>query len=281
MIRDILKKFNIDSFAFIPATLCRAANERLFGAVPENASVVFMVIPYFCGNAGKMLSAYGAVYDYHGFARELFFDLEAYVKEKYPKKIAKGYADHSPYLECEGAARAGLGVMGKNSLLITEKYSSYVFIAELVTTLSADELKAEGIPAGDGILRHCEDCGACTNACPSGCAGGASRDLCISHLTQKKGSLTPDEIALIKRGGSIWGCDICQYICPHTKAALKNGTLKTSIPYFTDSYLGDSPIEKIENMDDNTFSLYPFAWRKRPTIERNIAIFKEIQRDNI
>ena len=72
MIRDILEKFNIWLYAFIPASLCRAANERLFGAVPENANVIFTVIPYYCGDADKKLSAYGAVYDYHGFARKLF-----------------------------------------------------------------------------------------------------------------------------------------------------------------------------------------------------------------
>lgn len=275
MIRDILEKFNIGLYAFIPASLCRAANERLFGAVPENAHVIFTVIPYYCGDADKKLSAYGAVYDYHGFARKLFAALEAYMNEKYPESFARGFADHSPYLECEGAARAGLGIIGKNSLLITEKYSSYVFIAELVTTLSKEELTAEGIPEGDGILRTCEDCGACVRSCPSGCAGEGGRDLCISHLTQKKGELSKEETDLIKKGGSIWGCDACQSACPHTKKALKNGTLKTDIPYFTDSYLGDSPVEKIEKMDDKTFSLYPFAWRKRPTIERNIKILKE------
>ncbi len=279
MIRDILLKFNIDTAAFVPASLCRAANERLFLAVPENANVVFMIFPYFCGDADKKLSAYGAVYDYHGFAKEVFSSLEAYINEKYPHRFAKGYADHSPYLECEGAARAGLGTIGKNSLLITEKYSSYVFIAELVTTLSADELAREGIPAGSGELTHCEDCGACIAACPSGCAGSEGRDLCISHLTQKKGELSEEEKALIIKGGSIWGCDICQAVCPHTKKAINKGTLKTPIPYFKDSYLGDSPIEKIEQMDDKTFSLYPFAWRKRPTIERNITLLKELQND--
>ncbi len=279
MIRDILTNFNIDSFAFVPASLCTAANERLFSAVPENANVIFMLFPYFCGDADKKLSAYGAVYDYHGFAKEVFSSLESYMSEKYPECFAKGYADHSPYLECRGAALAGLGIIGKNSLLITEKYSSYVFIAELVTTLSAEKLISEGIPMGSGEILSCEGCDACIRACPTGCAGSNNRDFCISHLTQKKGELSDSEIALIKKGGSIWGCDICQSVCPHTKKAVNGGTVKTKIPYFTDSYLGDSPVEKIEQMDDKTFSLYPFAWRKRPTIERNITLLKELQND--
>ena len=279
MIRDILSNFNIDCASFVPASLCRAANQRLFSAVPENANVIFMLFPYFCGDADKKISAYGAVYDYHGFAKEVFASLEAYVNEKYPGRFVKGYADHSPYLECEGAALAGLGIIGKNSLLISEKYSSYVFIAELVTTLTADELICEKIPEGKGEIRYCEGCDACVAACPAGCAGSDSRENCISHLTQKKGELSESEIALIKKGGSVWGCDTCQYACPHTKKAIKNGTVYSPIPYFIDSYLGDDPVLKIKQMDDNTFSLYPFAWRKRPTIERNISILKELQND--
>ena len=275
MIRDVLLKFNIDHAAFVPASLCRAANRRLFAAVPEKANVVFMLFPYYAGEAGKKLSAYGAVYDYHGFAREVFSSLESYLNEKYPESFNKGYADHSPYLECEGAALAGLGVIGKNSLLITEKYSSYVFIGELITTLTSDELLFEGIPEGTGEISYCEGCNACVKACPAGCAGGDSREGCISSVTQKKGELTKEETALIKKGGSIWGCDACQAACPHTKRALKKGTIYTNIPYFADSYLGEDPVEKIEKMDDETFSRYPFAWRKRPTIERNIRLLKE------
>ena len=275
MIRDILLNFNIESSAFIPASLCRAANERLFSAVPDNCNVVFMLFPYYSGDCGGAISAYGAVYDYHGFAKEVFSALEAYINEKYPDSFVKGYSDHSPYLECEGAALAGLGALGKNSLLITEKYSSYVFIGELVTDLSKDELTAEGLTEGSGKLLACEGCNACVSACPAGCAGNDDRSLCISHLTQKKGELSEKEISLIKEGGSIWGCDACQSACPHTKKAKKEGTINTPIPYFYESYLGDSPTEKIEKMDDMVFSLYPFAWRKRPTIERNIKILKE------
>lgn len=275
MIRDILLSFNIDSFAFVKGADCKTANCRLRNALPDNTNVIFMLFPYYCGNGKGKISAYGAVHDYHSFAAELFSALADYFSVKYPEKFFKGYTDHSPYLECEGAALASLGILGENSLLITEKYSSFVFIGEAVTTLSETDLAAEGIPKGRGIIERCEGCMACAASCPSGCAGGKDRNLCISALTQKKGELSENEKELILSGGSIWGCDICQNECPHTKKALKEGTVYTNIDFFKNSYIGKNPDRAIEKMDDNTFSLYPFSWRKRETIQRNIDILKE------
>ena len=267
MIRDILSKFNIDCASFVPASLCRAANQRLFFAVPENANVVFMLFPYFCGDSNKKLSAYGAVYDYHGFAKEVFTSLEAYINEKYPNRFVKGYSDHSPYLECEGAALAGLGIIGKNSLLITEKYSSYVFIAELVTTLTADELILEGIGEGKREIRYCEGCNACVKACPAGCAGSSDRESCISSLTQKKGELNEEERLLLKRHPLVWGCDACLLACPHA-----NQVEKTPIPFFKTDKLYCLTQEMLEAMDEETFASRAYSWRKRETILRNLSL---------
>ncbi|MBE6588322.1 MAG: epoxyqueuosine reductase [Ruminococcaceae bacterium] len=279
MIRDILSDLKIDSFAFIPSALCREANGRLFSSVPRDMNVIFMLFPYYSGNGGGDISAYGAVHDYHGFAKEVFSSLETYISDKYPASYVRGFSDHSPYLECEGAARAGLGIIGENSLLICEKYSSYVFIGELITSLSREELSAEGVPEGDGILRYCEGCGACKAACPAGCAGKRERESCVSHLTQKKGELSDSEKDLIKKGGSIWGCDACQSVCPHTKKALREGTLLSPVDYFRSSYIGEDPVRSVEEMEDDSFALYPFAWRKRQVIERNISIIKEKNND--
>ncbi len=278
--RSVFSKFNIDHFAFISADRCRTANERLRSALPEGCNVVFMLFPYFCGNCNGKISAYGAVYDYHLFAREVFSALEGCVLEKYPHHFAKGYADHSPFLECEGAAMAGLGVLGDNSLLITEKYSSYVFIGELVTTVPKKELISMGIPEGKGEIVSCMHCNACKKACPSGCAGALSKEGCISSITQKKGELTPSELQQIKNGKSIWGCDVCQEVCPYTIKAKKENTVYTPIEFFKCSYLGGFPEREIPEMDKDTFERYPFAWRKRKTVERNIDIIFHGEKDN-
>lgn len=277
---DILSKFNIDSFAFISAEKCKIGNARLYCALPEGCNVIFMLFPYFSGNCDGKISAYGAVHDYHFFAREVFSLLENYFLENYPESFTKGYTDHSPFLECEGAASAGLGVLGDNSLLITKKYSSYVFIGELITTVSREDLISMGIPEGDGNIGTCLHCGACKSACPSKCAGSSDRDNCISSVTQKKGLLTYDEIQIIKNGRSIWGCDICQEVCPYTKKAKEENTIYTPIEFFSHSYLGKDPEKKIPMMEKNDFERYPFAWRKRATIERNIDILYRGEKDN-
>ena len=280
MMLKILSKYNIDSFAFIDAKNCKVGNLRLHSTLPEECNVIFMLFPYFSGNCDKKISAYGAVHDYHFFAKELFSDLENYFLENYPESFTKGYADHSPFLECEGAAAAGLGVLGDNSLLITKKYSSYVFIGELITTVSREELISLGIPEGDGNIDTCIHCGACKSACPSKCAGGTDRSNCISSVTQKKGALTYDEIQIIKNGGSIWGCDICQESCPYTKKAKEENTIYTPIEFFRRSYLGIDPEKKIPLMGKDDFERYPFAWRKRATIERNINLLFHGEKDN-
>ncbi len=274
MMRSVLEKFNIDSFAYLPASLCRSANMRLFSALPsiEELNVVFMLFPYYCGDCRNAISRYAAVYDYHFFAKEVFLSLEEYTKSKYPGAFAKGFSDHSPFGECHGAAMAGLGVLGKNSLLINEKYSSFVFIGEFIVSLSPKELESEGIPAGQGFVRECPDCKLCARSCPAGCVGVKERENCISAITQKKGVLSEDEAKALVKGASIWGCDMCQDACPYTKSALEKGTIYTPIGFFRDSYLGENAVDSIKAMDDSVFSLYPFSWRKREVIERNIDI---------
>lgn len=277
MLSELLTDLGIEEFAYIPKESCKAANLRLYSSLPESCNVVFMLFPYAAeGTLQKReLSAYGAVPDYHGFAREVFAALENYVENKYPGRYARGFSDHSPFLECEGAALAGLGILGDHSLLISEKYSSFVFIGELVTELTDMELEAEGIKKSSlSAPKKCEGCGQCQKACPKGCAGTKERTYCISSVTQKKGELSPEDTEIIKEGGSIWGCDICQLVCPHTKKALQAGTVYTNIPYFKDRPIKENPSEEIKKMDPEVFSLYPFAWRKRETVIRNINIIE-------
>lgn len=274
MIADILREFNIFEFGAIRANKLGQGNPRLLASLPQSElNVIFMLFPYYTGECPN-ISKYACVHDYHFFAKEVFSRLEEYFALSHPSTFAKGFSDHSPFKECHGAAMAGLGIMGRHSLLINEKYSSYVFIGELITDLSREELEREGIPFGNGEIRCCEGCALCERACPAACAGGSDREGCLSAITQKKGDLSPYEKKIIADNGYIWGCDICQDACPHTKKALEKGTIYTSIPYFLSSAIEGDPLESILKMDGEEFALYPFAWRGRAPIERNIRLVK-------
>ena len=274
MISKILNGFGIDVFGFVPVSLCRPANIRLYSSLPESCNAIFLLIPYYTEGAAGILSKYACVHDYHYFARSVFDTLSEYFKNTYPKNYFAAFADHSPLSECDGAARAGLGVIGENSLLISEKYSSFVFIGEIITDLSRDALLSEGISEGDGKARHCYNCGLCKKACPAGVCGTESREGCISSVTQKKGELSEEERKAIEKSATIWGCDSCQNVCPYTKKASDSGSIYTSIDYFKNSVIHGDPLEAIPKMDDGEFKKYPFAWRKRGPIERNIKILK-------
>jgi epoxyqueuosine reductase QueG len=90
--------------------------------------------------------------------------------------------------------KAGLGILGKNGLLLNEKYGSYVFVADLVTDIHPEKLDAVSAKA----YEFCRGCGACLRACPTGVLRRESQE-CLSAITQKKGELSEEEKALMKK----------------------------------------------------------------------------------
>ena len=273
MLRDILEKLKIEYFGAVPVSLCHAGNERLYKSVPEGAYAVFMLFPYYVEKT-KGLAKFAAVPDYHAFAKTVFGECEKYLTDKYPARFIRGFADHSPLAEADGACRAGLGIMGEHGLLINEKYASFVCIGEIICTLTADELHSEGIPLGDGKIRRCEGCSACRAACPALCCGTDSREGCVSALTQKKQPLREDETIMVHRVGYTWGCDRCTLACPHNA-----GAEETPIGYFRDGAITGDAYDAISRMDPDTFMRYPFSWRKKDVILRNFSIVNGVIND--
>jgi epoxyqueuosine reductase QueG len=194
---------------------------------------------------------------------ELFGAILPILREKYPQNLFATFADNSPIDEREAAAMAGLGIIGDNMMLITEKYSSYVFLGEIITDLPVPEATAQPI-------KRCEGCGACLRACPKDKMGE-----CLSSLTQKKGELNENEKNAIKTCRSVWGCDICQEVCPHTKAAIKNGTIYTPVDFFRSAPIPVLTLEALDAMSDEEFSMRAYSWRGRDTIRRNLLLTEE------
>jgi len=92
-------------------------------------TALMIAVPYLTPAENRNISAYAVPRDYHLFYKELFDDILPRLREKYPEYRFFGFADDSPIDERQAAAMAGLGILGDNGMLITEKYSSYIFDA--------------------------------------------------------------------------------------------------------------------------------------------------------
>ena len=262
----------------IPLSLCRVQRPYLLerAGIPNAGTAIFFAIPYLvtadAESRERNLSLYAVPRDYHGYVRRLEATLLPALREAYPAHRFALFADHSPILEAEAAAKAGLGVLGLNGLLITPEYGSFVFLCELITDADYTAATGREIPDFPADPPLCEGCGACLTACPMSCREG-DRTHCLSALTQKKGELTPHEEEAIRGGGLLWGCDACQLACPHNQAVIAAGR-DTPIPYFRDHRLARLNTGVLDAMSDGEFSSRAYAWRGRAVIRRNASLFE-------
>ncbi len=140
------------------------------------------------------------------------FDAGAPVEERMQ---VRAYVDTGPLLEREIAASAGLGWIGKHTLLIHPRHGSFFLLGELVLSL---ELEPDS-----PIANHCGTCTRCIDACPTGAITPYSVDAtkCISYLTIEHRAAIPEEFhAPMRDAGYVVGCDICQDVCPFNRAPL-------------------------------------------------------------
>jgi epoxyqueuosine reductase QueG len=141
----------------------------------------------------------------------------------------------------------------------------------MVTDLSPKELGIEEYT--EKSVSTCMNCGACAKLCPSNCMDEGDprpKSECLSAITQKKGELTDKEIKMMLENGSIWGCDVCQNVCPYTKKAEF-----TPISYFNEGVITELDTSTLDNMTDEEFMSRPFSWRGRGVIRRNTQIYDE------
>ncbi len=162
--------------------------------------------------------------DYHRVIKKRLHALADELGAQFPDQRFRACVDTAPLLEREYAARAGLGAIGKHTLLIERGVTSYLLLGELLTTL---ELHGTG-PATR--IDPCATCSRCIEACPTDAITPWSVDAtrCISYLTIEHRSII-DESFHEPIGDWLFGCDICQEVCPHnrptrrTKAAARHG----------------------------------------------------------
>lgn len=148
--------------------------------------------------------------DYHHVLRDRLNKLMEFIQTKVPDVQYNVMVDTGELSDRAVAERAGLGFTGKNTLLITEEYGSFVYLGEVMINIPF----LPDSPVEDS----CGDCRACMDACPTGAiveAGQLNAQMCLAYHTQTKVML-PDMFR-DKIGTRVYGCDTCQAVCPYNK----------------------------------------------------------------
>ena len=156
------------------------------------------------------ISRYAWGEDYHPVIEAMLKRLEEFIKSKGgPDVMCRSYVDHGPVLEKAYAREAGLGFIGKNTLLINESFGSWIFLSVILTSLSLTPSQPQ--------LGQCGSCRLCLDACPTGALVAPyvlDARRCISYLTIESRKETPESLKA-PMGNWIFGCDICQEVCPY------------------------------------------------------------------
>ncbi len=201
--------------------LCRRIENRVnpSNILPGARSVIVVGLNYYQekkqgGEGVPVLSRYAYGEDYHHVILPRLKNMLCYIGEISPGSSGRCFVDSSPLLEKAWAVEAGLGWQGRNSLIINPESGSFFFIGIILTDAELEYNRQ----SSDDL---CGACRLCIEKCPTG-AINENRTInagkCISNLTINADTIPPGMAQ--KMGGRIFGCDICQEVCPWNKSLL-------------------------------------------------------------
>lgn len=155
------------------------------------------------------IAAYALGRDYHDVVKKRARAVGNIIRQLRPGSVTRTYLDTGPVFEREWASAARIGWFGKNTMILNREHGSYFFLAEIFTDVEFD---APTEPYRD----HCGTCRRCLDLCPTGALADGyvmRSDLCISYQTIENRGAIPRELRP-KLGNWIFGCDICNDVCP-------------------------------------------------------------------
>lgn len=235
-------------------------------------SIIVIGVPYYIDtidsnghrdyNLKGKLSKSSLGLDYHIILKDKMEKLIESIKEEYDDFEYATGVDTTPLIDRYLAKKSGVGWYGKNSNIINDRYGSFIFIGYIITNLEIEEdLEA---------IEKCEDCEICIRSCPVGAIKqnyelNARR--CISYLTQTKNEISYE--LRDKMAKSMYGCDICQLVCPKNIEMIANSK-KTLNSQEISEYID---IEELFQMSNKNFKQkyghIAFSWRGKNIIKRN------------
>ena len=203
--------------------------------------------------------------DYHIVLREKLQLLADFIKNKEKEFQFKAFVDTGPLVDRYLAYQAGLGWYGLNNGLINKDYGSWFFIGYMLTNLDIQ---------GDAPLEEqCKECRKCIESCPGNAleeGKSLNAKKCVSYLLQKKEVLTEEERE--KLGNRIYGCDVCQSVCPHNRG-IKQATIEDFVPKEPSHKIDIEKLLKMTNKEfHQIFSTNAAGWRGKKVLQRNAIV---------
>ncbi|WP_251862112.1 tRNA epoxyqueuosine(34) reductase QueG [Clostridium sp. Marseille-Q2269] len=239
-------------------------NKRVdpFQYMKEGKTIISIAFPYLFNLDHKCdiyFSKYTQGRDYHIVVNEYLQKICNFIKSKGYR--AEYFVDSNDLPERYIAYLCGIGFIGKNNMLITEKYGSYIFLGEIITDIEMDE--------DEPIECKCKDCNRCIKVCPTDSLSSKNPNICLSYITQKKHI---EDEWMTKLKGRMFGCDTCQRICPYN-----NNVITSDIEEFKPfNYMENLNLEELIYINNKDFKekykLTSCGWRGKSILQRNALI---------
>ena len=233
----------------------------------SSQSIIVCLFPYYIGevtDSNISLSTYSI--DYHIIVKEKLEIISRFLERNIEDFEYNLFVDTGPFSDRYLAYKAGLGFWGINNNLITEQYGSYFYIGYIINNYPSQH----DLP----MNKTCINCKNCIKACPGQCILGdytINPQKCKSYITQKKGELSREDKKILKKSSLIWGCDICQKVCPHNAKVEK-----TVISEFKENLLFHIDYQKLCQMSNKEFTRKygdrSYSWRGKNILKRNHEI---------